>query len=75
MSDGKMAMLFFDLGLVLVLLSCVLGPCGVENWSIACAVVAGFLSLGGIYLAFGSWEEEPEPPVEDPQEGEPGENR
>ena len=60
MSDGKMSMLFFEIGLVLTLISCVLGPCGIQDWSIACAVVAGFLSLGGIYLAFGSWDEEEE---------------
>ena len=58
MSDGKMSMLFFEIGLALTLVSCVLGPCGVQDWSIACAVVAGFLALGGIYLAFGSWDEE-----------------
>ncbi len=58
MSDGKMSMLFFEIGLVLTLVSCVLGPCGIQDWSIACAVVAGFLALGGIYLAFGSWTEE-----------------
>ena len=60
MSDGKMSMLFFEIGLVLTLISCVLGPCGIQDWSIACAIVAGFLSLGGIYLAFGSWDEEEE---------------
>ena len=58
MSDGKMSMLFFEIGLVLTLVSCVLGPCGIQDWSIACAVVAGFLALGGIYLAFGSLTEE-----------------
>lgn len=72
MSDSKMAMLFFEIGLALTLISCVLGPCGVEDWSIACAVVAGFLSIGGIYLAFGDWEEEPSivPEVKDTEENE-----
>ena len=58
MSDGKMSVLFFEIGLVLTLISCVLGPCGIQDWSIACAGVAGFLALGGMYLAFGSWNEE-----------------
>ena len=70
MSDGKMSMLFFEIGLVLTLVSCVLGPCGIQDWSIACAVVAGFLALGGIYLAFGSWTEE-EPTEKDVYKRQP----
>ena len=57
MSDSKLAVLFFAIGLVLTLFSCVLGPVGIQNWSIACAAVACFLALGGIYLAFGGWDE------------------
>lgn len=71
MSDGKLAAIFFEIGLVLTLISCVLGPLGIQNWSIACSIVAGFLALGGIYLAFGSWNESENVEEETPEEGLP----
>lgn len=70
MTDAKMAQLFFILGVVLTLFSCVLGPIGEKEWSIACAVVAGFMALGGIYLALGSWYQDDEPKNKEPSEEE-----
>lgn len=67
MSDGKMALNFFEIGLVLALVSMVLGPFGVTDWAIAAAVVACFIALAGMYLAFSSWDEPDEPPAQEPQ--------
>lgn len=62
MSDGKLAVNFFEIGLVLALVSMVLGPLEVTEWAIASAVVACFVALAGIYLAFNSWDEPDEIP-------------
>lgn len=61
MSDGKLAGLFFEIGMVLTLISMLLGPFGITNWALAAATIACFLALGGIYLAFSSWDEPDEP--------------
>ena len=39
MSDGKMAIIFFEIGLVLTLVSCVLGPFGITGWAIALSLI------------------------------------
>ena len=74
MSDGKLAVSFFEIGMVLTLVSMVLGPFEVTSWAIAAAAVACFVALAGMYLAFSSWNEpdEPEIPadVEKPQDPE-----
>ncbi len=57
MSDGRLALIFFEVGLVLTLISMVLGPFGIADWSIAAAAVACITAIGGMYLAFSSWEE------------------
>lgn len=66
MTDGKMAISFFVIGLGLTLASMVLGPFEITEWAIAAAVVACFLALAGMYLAFWSWNEpdEPEQPAQ-----------
>lgn len=64
MSDGKMAAVFFEIGLVLTLASFVLGPFGITGWSIACAVTACFLACVGLFLAVSSWKE-PDAPAEE----------
>ena len=64
MSDGKMAAIFFELGLVLTLASFVLGPFGITGWSIACAATACFLACAGLFLAVSSWKE-PDAPIEE----------
>ena len=61
MSDGKLAVNFFEIGLVLTLVSMVLGPFEVTEWAIAAALVACFVALGGMYLEFSSWNEPDEP--------------
>ena len=61
MTDGKLALIFFEIGLVLTLVSCVLGPFGIDEWAIACAVTAGFLGFLGIFLGISSWNEPDEP--------------
>lgn len=72
MSDGKMAVAFFEAGMVLTLISMVLGPFDISEWAIAAAVVACFVALGGIYLAFCSWDE-PEGPQKGQDAEQPGE--
>ncbi len=61
MSDGRMALNFFEVGLVLTLVSMVLGPFEITEWAIAAALVACFVALGGMYLAFSSWNEPDDP--------------
>lgn len=81
MSDGKMAVNFFEIGLVLALVSMVLGPFGITEWAIAAAVVACFVALAGIYLAFSSWDEPDELPAQEQkkevaaEQAAPGENK
>jgi hypothetical protein len=57
MSDGRLALIFFEIGLVLTLISMVLGPFGITEWAIAAAAVACITAIGGMYLAFSSWDE------------------
>ncbi len=63
MSDGKLAVSFFEIGMVLTLVSMVLGPFEVTSWAIAAAAVACFVALAGMYLAFSSWNEPDEPEI------------
>lgn len=72
MSDGKLASCFFYIGLVLALVSMVLGPFEITRWAIAAAVCACFIALAGMSFAFTSWEE----PDDVPKSGQKGhENR
>lgn len=68
MSDGKLAMIFFECGLILTLVSMVLGPFEITSWAIATAAVACFVALAGMYLAFSSWKEPDEPEEAAPDE-------
>jgi len=65
MSDSKLAFIFFEVGMVLAFVSMILGPFDITEWAIATAVIACFVALGGMYLAFSSWDEpdEPVPPA------------
>jgi hypothetical protein len=65
MSDSKLAMIFFEVGLALTLISMVLGPFDITEWAIAVALIACFAALGGMYLAFCSWDEPDEEPKEE----------
>lgn len=64
MSDGKLAASFFEIGMVLTLVSMVLGPFEITSWAIAAAAVACFVALVGMYLAFSSWNEPDEPEIQ-----------
>lgn len=59
MSDSALAKLFFCIGLLLTVVSLVLGPFGIENWSVSIALVACFFAVTGIYLAMQGWDEKP----------------
>ena len=59
MSDHKLAFIFFESGMIFCVVAMILGPVGVEIWSVACLVVAIILACMGIYLAFCSWNEVP----------------
>ena len=65
MSDGKMAVIFFEIALVLTLVSCVLGPFGISGWAIACAVTACFLACVALFLAISCWKETDDPSEEE----------
>jgi hypothetical protein len=71
MSDGKLSVGFFEVGIVLTLVSMVLGPFEITSWAIAAAAVACFVALAGMYLAFSSWNEPDElelPPTTENQQ-------
>ncbi|NLG92380.1 MAG: hypothetical protein GX485_02260 [Clostridiales bacterium] len=57
MSDGKLAVLLFEVGMVLTLISMVLGPFEITGWALATAAVACVVAFSGMFLAFDSWEE------------------
>ncbi|MCY1712649.1 hypothetical protein [Caproiciproducens galactitolivorans] len=57
MSDGKLAVLFFEVAMVLTLISMVLGPFEITGWALATAAVACVVSFSGMFLAFESWKE------------------
>lgn len=59
MTDHKLSFIFYEVGTILCVVAMVLGPAGIENWSVAASIVAVFLACTGIYLAFSSWA----PPV------------
>ena len=59
MSDHKLAFIFFEIGMIFCVVAMILGPVGVEIWSVACSVVAIILACMGIYLAVCSWNEVP----------------
>ncbi len=55
MSDEKLANLFFVIGFALMLASMVLGPFEITRWALTTAVLACFLALASIALAFQGW--------------------
>ena len=57
MSDGKLAMLFFDIGFVFTLAAMVLGPFEIANWALTAGVVACFFAIASLVLAFQYWSE------------------
>ncbi|WP_411675893.1 hypothetical protein [Caproicibacter sp.] len=75
MSNERLAMLFFDIGLVLAMISMVIGPFEITNWALTTGVVACFFGIASLCLGFLSWDEwmEPERPVSGPDPAEPGE--
>ncbi|WP_195984600.1 hypothetical protein [Clostridium sp. D33t1_170424_F3] len=69
MTDHKLSFIFYEVGTILCLVAMVLGPAGIENWSVAASIVAVFLACTGIYLAFSSWTDSPRGrPTPEPEE-------
>jgi hypothetical protein len=60
MSDERLALLLFDIGFILMLISMVIGPFGITRWALTTAVVACFLALAAIAIGFQGWDENPE---------------
>lgn len=67
MSDEKLALVLFDIGFVLMLISMVIGPFGIINWALTTAVIACCLALGAIAIAFQGWDAPAAPPQNIPQ--------
>lgn len=65
MSNEKLAMLFFDIGLVLALIAMVLGPFEITSWALTCGVVACFFAVASLCLGFLSWDDEENGPKEE----------
>lgn len=61
MSDHKLAFIFFEIGMILCVVAMILGPVGIDVWSVAFSAVAIFLACAGTYLAFCSWKEPDDP--------------
>ena len=57
MTDGKLAMLFFDLGMLFALAAMVLGPFNIVNWALTAGVIACFFAIASMVLAFQYWGE------------------
>jgi hypothetical protein len=57
MSNERLAMLLFDIGLVLTMISMVIGPFGVTNWALTTGVVACFFGIASLCLGFLSWDD------------------
>ena len=69
MSDEKLALILFDIGFALMLVSMVIGPFGsADNWAVTTAGIACCLALGVIVIAFQGWDV---PPDEQPEEIQP----
>lgn len=69
MNDEKLAVILFDVGFVLALVSMVIGPFGIENWAITLAGIACCLALGAMVIGFEGWDAPPEQqPEEEPVE-------
>lgn len=66
MTDSKLAFIFFEIGTALAVISMILGPFNIKSWSIACAIIASFMALAGIYLAVNGWNEPDEPTPSQP---------
>lgn len=58
MSDGKLSLVLFDIGFVLMLISMVIGPFGITNWALSAAAAACFLALAAMSFAFQCWDED-----------------
>ena len=64
MSDEKLALVLFDIGFALMLVSMVIGPFGsMDNWAVTTAGIACCLALGVIVIAFQGWDA----PLEEPE--------
>lgn len=57
MSDNKVALIFFNIGFILMLISMVTGPFEIINWSLTTGVIACAFALAAIYLAFQNFDE------------------
>ncbi|MCI1966241.1 MAG: hypothetical protein LKJ17_08965 [Oscillospiraceae bacterium] len=57
MSNERLAMIFFNIGLILTLISMALGPIQITNWALTTGVVACFFAIASLCLAFLSWDE------------------
>lgn len=77
MNDEKLAVVLFEVGFVLALVSMVIGPFGIDNWAITLAGIACCLALGAMVIAFEGWDmpsgqqpegEQPAQPQEDSTE-------
>ncbi len=60
MAYQRIAIFLWACGMILALVSMVLGPFGYTNQSVMSSVGAGFLALVGFYPAFRAWEDEEE---------------
>lgn len=56
MSDNKVALVLFDIGFVLMLISMVTGPFGITDWSLTSGGAACLLALAATYLAFQNFD-------------------
>ena len=57
MTDGKLAMILFDIGFVFALAAMVLGPFEITNWALTAGVVACFFAIASLILGFQYWSE------------------
>ena len=57
MSNERLAMLLFDIGLILAMISMVIGPFEITSWALTTGVVACFFGIASLCLGFLCWDE------------------
>lgn len=75
MSNEKLALLFFDIGLAIAMVAMVLGPFEITNWALTAGVVSCFFAVASLCLSFLDWDgwENPAPPEPPRKPGDPPE--
>lgn len=64
MSNEKLSLLFFDIGLALAMVAMVIGPFEITSWALTAGVISCVFAVASVCLSFLDWDawENPAPP-------------